>query len=181
MLLPEKRRESDKMAKPQVIEICSYCELDRPVFEQCQTLLHPELTPWWSFLLADGAHHKKPHSPPTPLCIMRLKQCWLIIRWTLCKNYNLKLDIKLFKVDNIKILLRLSWSQWIEDSLKTESCLDANFVITDNTVITNLGFSAISCRSEMSSSTLSELFATDDRPTNSTAVMKAKQRSGFNS
>ena len=33
---------------------------------QCQTLLHPELTPWWSFLLADGAHHKKPHSPTHP-------------------------------------------------------------------------------------------------------------------
>ena len=66
MLLTEKRRESDKMAKPQVIEICSYCELDRPVFEQCQTLLHPELTPWWSSLLADDAHHKKPHSHTHP-------------------------------------------------------------------------------------------------------------------
>ena len=51
---------------PSIIEICSYWELDRPVFEQCQTLLHPELTPWWSFLLADGAHHKKPHSPTHP-------------------------------------------------------------------------------------------------------------------
>ena len=50
------------------------------------TLLHPELTPWWSFLLADvcscnkqlfrikdswflipdGVHHKKPHSPTHP-------------------------------------------------------------------------------------------------------------------
>ena len=29
-------------------------------------LLHPDLTPWWSFLLADGAHHKKPHSPTHP-------------------------------------------------------------------------------------------------------------------
>ena len=26
-------------------------------------VLHPELTPWWSFLYADGARHKKPHSP----------------------------------------------------------------------------------------------------------------------
>ena len=51
---------------PRINEICSYCELDRPVFEQCQTLLHPELTPWWSFLLADSAHHKKPHSPTHP-------------------------------------------------------------------------------------------------------------------
>ena len=40
--------------------------LDMPVFERFQTLLHPELTPWWSFLLADGAHHKKPHSPTHP-------------------------------------------------------------------------------------------------------------------
>ena len=53
------------MAKPKVWLgfAHQYCVLDRPVFEQCQTLLHPELTPWWSFLLADGAHHKKPHSP----------------------------------------------------------------------------------------------------------------------
>ena len=49
-----------------MIGICSYCVLDRPVFERCQTLLHPELTPWWSFPLADGAHHKKPHSPTHP-------------------------------------------------------------------------------------------------------------------
>ena len=39
---------------------------DRPVFERCQTLLHPELTLWWSFLLADG-HHKKPHNPTHPI------------------------------------------------------------------------------------------------------------------
>ena len=51
---------------PSITGICSYCELDRPVFELCQTLLHPELTPWWSFLLADGAHHKEPHSPTHP-------------------------------------------------------------------------------------------------------------------
>ena len=42
------------MAKPQVKLGSAYCVLDRPVFEWCQTLLHPELTPWWSFLLADG-------------------------------------------------------------------------------------------------------------------------------
>ena len=52
---------------PSIIGICSYCVLDRPVFERCQTLLHPELTPWWSFLLTDGAHHKKPHSPTHPI------------------------------------------------------------------------------------------------------------------
>ena len=69
LLLTKKRRESAKMAIPQVsiIGICSYCVLDRPVFEWCQTLLHPELTPWWSFLLADGTHHKKPHSPTHPI------------------------------------------------------------------------------------------------------------------
>ena len=27
-------------------------------------MLHSELTPWWSFLSADGGHHKKPHSLP---------------------------------------------------------------------------------------------------------------------
>ena len=48
-------------------QLNSYCVLDRPVFELCETLLHPELTPWWSFLLADGAHHKKPHSPTHPI------------------------------------------------------------------------------------------------------------------
>ena len=63
MLLTEKRRESAKMAKPQ---ICSYCVLDRPVFEWNQVLLHPELTPLWSFRFADGAHHKKPHFPSHP-------------------------------------------------------------------------------------------------------------------
>ena len=48
---------------PNIIGICSYCVPDRPVFEWNQVLLHPGLTPWWSFRFADGAHHKKPHSP----------------------------------------------------------------------------------------------------------------------
>ena len=51
---------------PNIIGICSYCVLDRPVFEWNQVLLHPELTPWWSFLFADGAYHKKPHCPTHP-------------------------------------------------------------------------------------------------------------------
>ena len=55
-----------------MIGICSYCVLDRPVFERCQTLLNPELTPWWSFLLVDGAHHKKPHSPTHPTNYLRI-------------------------------------------------------------------------------------------------------------
>ena len=65
MLLTEKRISQNGQT-PSIIGNCSYCVLDRPVFEPCQTLLHPELTPWWSFLLADGAHHKKPHSPTHP-------------------------------------------------------------------------------------------------------------------
>ena len=63
MLLTEKKGVNQNGQTPSIIGICSYCVLDRPAFERCQTLLHPELTPWWSFLLADGAHHKKPQSP----------------------------------------------------------------------------------------------------------------------
>ena len=67
MLLTDKKKGVIQNGQtPSIIGICSYCALDRPVFERCQTLLHPELTPWWSFLLADGAHHKKPHSPTHP-------------------------------------------------------------------------------------------------------------------
>ena len=67
MLLTEKKKGvSQNGHNPSIIGICSYCVLDMPVFERCQTLLHPELTPWWSFLLADGAHYKKPHSPTHP-------------------------------------------------------------------------------------------------------------------
>ena len=46
-----------------IIGIFSYCVLEWPVFEWNNVLLHPELTRWWSFLFANGAHHKKPHSP----------------------------------------------------------------------------------------------------------------------
>ena len=63
MLLTAKKKGVSQNGQ---IGICSNCVLDRPVFEWCQTLLHPELTLWWSFLLADGAHHKKPHSPTHP-------------------------------------------------------------------------------------------------------------------
>ena len=45
MLLTEKKKGVRQNGQtPSIIGICSYCELDRPVFEQCQTLLHPELT-----------------------------------------------------------------------------------------------------------------------------------------
>ena len=49
MLLTEKKKGvSQNGQTPSIIGICLYCVLDRPVFERCQTLLHPELTPWWS-------------------------------------------------------------------------------------------------------------------------------------
>ena len=54
-----KKGVSQNGQTPSIIGICSYCVLDRPVFERCQTLLHPELTPWWSFLLADGVSHSE--------------------------------------------------------------------------------------------------------------------------
>ena len=57
--------------------------LDRPVFEWNQVLLHPELTPWWSFLFADGVHHKKPHSPTPP----RIKQIVLSYSAYHCSIY----------------------------------------------------------------------------------------------
>ena len=38
------------------------------------------MTPWWSFLLADGAHHKKPHSPTHPIQSHYLNQWWLVYR-----------------------------------------------------------------------------------------------------
>ena len=69
-VIDQKKKEFSKIGQtPSMIGICSYCVLDKPVFERYQTLLHPELTPWWSFLLADGAHHKKPHSPTHPLTL----------------------------------------------------------------------------------------------------------------
>ena len=61
------------MAKPQVQLGSAHIVQDRPVFGWCQTLLHPELTLWWSFLLADGAHHKRPHSPTHPLIMAEVK------------------------------------------------------------------------------------------------------------
>ena len=66
MLLTEKKKGvSQNGQTASIFGICSFCVLDRPVFDRCQTLLHPELTPWWSFLLADGAHHKNLTAPPT--------------------------------------------------------------------------------------------------------------------
>ena len=62
----KKKRVSQNGQTPNIIGICWYCVLDRTVFDWNQVLLHPELTPLWSFIFADGAHHKKPHSPTHP-------------------------------------------------------------------------------------------------------------------
>ena len=69
MLLTKKKKKkgvSQNGQTPNIIGICSYCVPDRPVFEWNQVLLHPELTPWWSFLFANGTHHKKETSQPHP-------------------------------------------------------------------------------------------------------------------
>ena len=99
MLLTEKKKGiSQNGQTPSIIGICSYCVLDRPVFERCQTLFHPELTPWWSFLLADGAHHKKPHSPTHPQQEQRLS------RWAdFTKNCLPRIECKEF-AKNITLL-----------------------------------------------------------------------------
>ena len=62
----KKKGVSQNGKTPNIIGICSYCVLDRPVFEWNQVLLYPELTPWWSFLFADGAQRKKSHIPTHP-------------------------------------------------------------------------------------------------------------------
>ena len=68
MLLTEKKKGVNQNGQtPNIIGICPYCVQDRPVFEWNQVLLHPELTLWWSFLFANGAHHKKLHRPTHPL------------------------------------------------------------------------------------------------------------------
>ena len=127
MLLTEKKKGvSQNGQTPSIIGICSYCVLDRPVFEPCQTLLHPELTPWWSLILADGVHHKKPHSPTHPLSITKFIQFKLVTvmitlyleayRW----NSNVTFDtfktkqkvlIILNQRDNNKTILPSQWEE----------------------------------------------------------------------
>ena len=46
----KKKGVSQNGQTPNIIGICSYCVLDRPVLEWNQVLLHLELTLWWSFL-----------------------------------------------------------------------------------------------------------------------------------
>ena len=88
MLLTEKKKGvSQNGQTPSIIGICSDCVLDRPVFERCQTLLHPELTPWWTFLLADGAHHKKPHSPTHPRYYQKMS--WNLICWYIWTTFRI--------------------------------------------------------------------------------------------
>ena len=52
LLTLKKERVSQNDQTPNTTGICSYCVPERPVFEWNQILLHPKLTPWWSFLFA---------------------------------------------------------------------------------------------------------------------------------
>ena len=60
-MIDQKKEVSQNDQIPNIIGICSYIVLDRPVFEWNQVQLCPEMTPWWSFLFADGAYCKKFH------------------------------------------------------------------------------------------------------------------------
>ena len=86
---------------PSIIEICSYCELDRPVFEQCLTLLHPELTPWWSFLLAACYNEKQPDIPSPPSLTCAPSRSIVIVRragllWSQ-QDFEWRWSVPLFK------------------------------------------------------------------------------------
>ena len=88
-MLIEKRRQSAKIAKPQIwlgsahtvyqrererLSLSAFLRTDRPVFEWNQVLLHPELTPvvnCWSFLCANGAHQRNLTAPPTQFTILK--------------------------------------------------------------------------------------------------------------
>ena len=64
MLLTEIDQNSQT---PSITGICPYCVQDRPVLERCQTLLHSELTLWWSFPLSrwcpqETSQPRPPHS-----------------------------------------------------------------------------------------------------------------------
>ena len=94
MLLTEKKKGvSQNGQTPNIIGIRSYCVLDR-IFEWNQVLLHPELTPWWSFIFADGAYHKKPCSPTHPKSTVQIYSfCYLssFLLSFLPQNFYLKL------------------------------------------------------------------------------------------
>ena len=111
--------------------ICSYCVLDRPVFERCQTLLHPELTPWWSFPLADGAHHKKPHSPTHPLPLGRDMGC---LWWVQILLYFIPLSLlRCIQYLIISDLLIKVWVLCIHNSGQISEVKFTNKIFQNNT------------------------------------------------
>ena len=61
---------SQNCQTPNIIMICSYCVLDRPVFYWNQVPLHPELTPRWSFLCrwCPPKETSQPHPPLASRC-----------------------------------------------------------------------------------------------------------------
>ena len=72
----EPKEASQNGLTPNTIGICSYCVLDRPVFEWSQTLLHWELTPCGSLSSLPMAPTTKnrtmpPIPTPSPMCVWR--------------------------------------------------------------------------------------------------------------
>ena len=118
LLTAKKKGVSQNGQTPSITWICSYYVLYRPVFERCQTLLHPELTLWWSFLLADGAHHKKPHSPTHPMAVLEnIKSHTLVTIWrnSTCA-YIVCMDMHTMHIGpfatTMKIPLCMCWAAW---------------------------------------------------------------------
>ena len=75
MLLAEKKKGVSQNGQTLSISgTCSYCVLDRPAFERCQTLLHPELTPWWSFLFSRWCPPQETSQPHPPIFWYRIFQ-----------------------------------------------------------------------------------------------------------
>ena len=121
---PKKEGSQPNGQIPNIIGICSYCALDRPVVEWNQVLLHPELTPWWSFLFVDGAHHKKPPSPSDFRCVTWIwcypNQLWknpMLVRWhTVNTNYgtipNQEPFFQSMTVQSLKGCSSWHWHQW---------------------------------------------------------------------
>ena len=66
LLTENKKGVSQNGQTPSIIGICSYCVLDRPVFERCQTLLHPGLTPLSRW--CPPQETSQPHLPKELLC-----------------------------------------------------------------------------------------------------------------
>ena len=64
-LIDWKKKVGQNGQTPNIIGICSFCVLDKPISEISQILFHPDLTLWWSYLYDDDAH-KNPHNPSHP-------------------------------------------------------------------------------------------------------------------